>query len=195
MINSKDSGAENPNGFTFRPALLKHESAQEFEKVLKELNLDIQPGNFTERMYVDDIANLTWDTLRYRRIKAGIVDNAFRHALENILRPFLRGPDGISMANLAAQGLASEWFFTQTAKDRVSALLKQAELDERAVEAEALRLRLSEIEKIDRLIASAEARRDKALRTVALYKEGFSKKLLQSSDRLLDADGVPSIAT
>jgi hypothetical protein len=195
MINSTNNNGENPNGFTFRPALLKNESAQEFEKLLKELNLDIQPQTFTEQIYVDDIANLTWEILRWRRVKAGIVGNAFRPALENALRSLPRDVKDNADIGIAVDRLARAWFSTQAAKDKVSASLKEVGLDEWAVEVEALRSRLNEIEKIDRLIASAEARRDKALRTVALYRESFSQKLQESSDRLLDPDHVPSVAT
>ena len=147
-----------------------------------------------ERIYVNDVANLTWDILRYRHVKTAIVNNAYRAGLENVLRRILVGPEPIEIAAMRAKRLAYDWFYDQQTKDRVSALLEEAGFDEWAVAAEAFRLTLSDVEKIDRLLASAEARRDKYLRNIALYQERFAKKIQQSSDRVLDADDVPSIA-
>lgn len=183
----------------FRPALLRTESGEDFEKLFDELKRDVQPATFVELMYVSDIANRTWDIIRYRRDKAGIINNAFHKALANILRRILLPPGPADnpypqQVHLKAQQLAWDWSFSQESKDRVSALLEEAELDLWAVEAEALRLSLDDIERVDRLLTAAEARRDTALRSIAWCRESFVKKLQQSSDRLLDEDGVPSIA-
>jgi hypothetical protein len=193
MTDSQNGDVTNPKSLTFNPPLFRTESKEEFEKLFDELKGYVQPANFVESMYVHEIAVLAWDIMRYRRAKAGIVDNALRQALEDVLRPFLGGPDDHLGRLGAARALAFQWFWMQAAKDKVSALLKEVDLDERVIEAEALRSRLSEIEKLDRLIASAEARRDDAFRTVACYKQEFSEKLQQNSNRILDADEVARI--
>ena len=195
MTNSTtDASDKMPNETYLGPALLKTESKEDFAKLLEDLNRDIQPVNVIERIYVNDVANLTWDILRYRRFKAAILNSACRAALENFLRPILSGSERIEMAAVRAKQLAYDCLYDQEAKDRVSALLKEAGFDEWAVEAEAFRSRLDDVEKIDRLLASAEARREKGLRNIALYQERFARKVRQSSDRVLDADDVPSIA-
>jgi hypothetical protein len=91
--------------------------------------------------------------------------------------------------------LAYDWSFSQESKDCVSALLEEAELDMRAVEADALRLSLDDIERVDRLLTAAEARRDKVLRSIAWYRECFAKKLQKSSERILATEEVPSIVS
>ena len=59
-------------------------------------------------------------------------------------------------------------------------------LDESAIEAEAIRKSADNLERIDRLMASAEARRDKALLCVARYRGDLSALLRETSDRMIE---------
>lgn len=63
--------------------------------------------------------------------------------------------------------LAYDYFADEQGEDKVLGLLKKSGLDMRAVETEALRLSLDDVERVDRLIASAEVRRKKAFRFAA----------------------------
>jgi hypothetical protein len=193
MVTSKTS-IENFDNFKFRPALLRTESKEEFEKLFDELRRYAQPAKFVELMYVQETAELTWEIMRHRRTKAGIIDNALRNALEKLIGTLLL-PPGHNVALLVekywgAKSLAYEWFYSREAKCRVSALLKEAGLDMGAVEAEAVRASLSDIEKLERLVASAQARRDKYL---SAMENRLASKLREGSDRLLSADDVPSV--
>ena len=71
-------------------------------------------------------------------------------------------------------------------KSRSPELLREFNLDETAIEAEAFRKSADDLERIDRLMASAEARRDKALVCIAQYRGDFGALLRESSDRLVD---------
>jgi hypothetical protein len=200
MTSSNGGSNEESNTVYFRPALLRTESEEDFGKLFDELKRDIEPATFVELTYVFEVAQIIWDIMRYRRDKAGIINNTFRKALVNLLQQILPPPGaGSNLLSLQlrskAQQLASEWFSSQESKDRVSGLLEEAELDLRAVEAEALRLSLDDMERVDRLLTAAEASRDKALRSIAWYRESFARKLRQSSERILAAEQVPSIVS
>jgi hypothetical protein len=84
--------------------------------------------------------------------------------------------------------LAHDWFSDPNVKKQIADLLREFELDESAIEAEALRQSAGDLERIDRLMASAEARRDKALFCVAQYRGGFGALLRDSSNRLINKD-------
>ena len=114
---------------------------------------------------------------------------------KTILQQILVKPTSIPSLDLRSESdeLAYEWFFTQKAKDRVSSLLQKAGLDEFAVEAEAFRMMIDDIEKVDRALALAEARRDKSFRMIADCKESFSARIRQSAERVLAADTAPSL--
>ena len=193
MTNSSDGGSHTKSSAPyFRTIVLKTESEDEFVKMVEKLERDIQPENFIEELYVNEVAALTWEIIRYRRCKTAIITNANHTALKSILLQIRFKPK--SSETLAADRLAHEWYYSQKAKEDIAALLKEAGRDESAVEAEAFRQRLSEIEKIDRLLASVEARRDKALRCIGQYREGFAKRLQQSTASVVAADAAPSMA-
>jgi hypothetical protein len=160
------------------PILLMTETEDEFASLCKELEQDIQPMDFIERMYVKDIAILLWEIVRLRRFKTAIINNAFRNALQNFLRQFLfepAFPQGIN-DELEADALAYEWFQSEKAKSRVAKLLRQFQLDESSIEAEAFRLVSSDIDRMDRMLTLAEVRRDKALRNIAVaWRCGFGR--------------------
>ena len=63
-------------------------------------------------------------------------------------------------------------------------MLRRFQLDEFAVEAEAIRESASTLEHLDRLLASLEARRNKALRCLAEYRN--DRELRQGTDQIID---------
>jgi hypothetical protein len=200
MTSSNDDTEKASNMSYFRPALLRTESEEDFEKLFDELKRDIEPATLVELTYVFEVAELLWDIMRRRRIKADIIDNAFRRALANLLRSILTPPGAVynsvtQQLHSTAQTLASKWFYSQESKDQALALLKEADLNIRSIETEALRLSLDDIERVDRLLTAAEASRDKALRSIAWCRESFVKKLQRSSERILAAEQVPSMVS
>ena len=136
-------------------------------------------------MYVEDIAYLVWEILRLRRSKAAIINSAFRDALTKVVTQLLSNP-GDWKNRQKAEKLAREWFSDPGVKKQIAGLLRQFNLDETAIEAEAFRKSAETLERIDRLMASAEARRDKALVCIAQYRGDFGALLRESSDRLVD---------
>jgi hypothetical protein len=167
--------------------LLLTESRDEFNLIRDNLNDQIKPRGIIEQMYVEDIAYLVWEILRLRRSKAAIINSAFRDALTEVVTQLLRNP-GERKYQLKdhSEKLAREWFSDPDVKKQVAGLLREFNLDETAIEAEAFRKSADDLERIDRLMASSEARRDKALVCIAQYRGDFGALLRESSDRLVD---------
>jgi hypothetical protein len=82
--------------------------------------------------------------------------------------------------------LANRWFSDTDAREEISELLKQFGLDETAIEAEAIRTSSADLETIDRMLTLAEARRNRALRSIAEYREDFAERLERHSDKLIE---------
>jgi hypothetical protein len=124
---------------------------------------------------------------RLRRSKTAIINLAFRAALKALITQLLREP-GQHAYQLRDQPdeLAHDWFSDPNVEKQIADLLREFELS--AIEAEALRQSARDLGRIDRLIASAEARRDKALFCVAQYRGGFGALLRDSSNRLINKD-------
>jgi hypothetical protein len=193
--NSRRSG-KRASDFS-RSVILRSESNAEFAKLLEELNQEIQPEGFTERMYVEDFAYHVSEIKHLRCVKAGIIKNAWQTALANILGKILLPPARAAHLDniLAPRVLAYGWFVDEETRRRVSSLLDEAGLDWSAIEAEAYSLMLGELERVDRILTAREARRDKDLLLIAAHKESLARKIRQSSERVLSKDSAPSIAT
>jgi hypothetical protein len=171
--------------------LLITESTAEFDAVRRALEQEIGPRGIIERMYVNDISSIVWEMLRLRRCKTAIVNIGFRAALENLLSQLLKRPDNFhSNVRDQAEALALSWFTDQEARKRVSVLLDQFGLEEFAIEAEAIRRSLSELESIERLLSSLESRRNKALRCIGQYREGLGRQLREVSDRMIVGEDI-----
>ena len=128
-----------------------------------------------------------WEILRLRRSKAAIINLAFRDALTEVVTQLLSNPgDWKNRQKNHAEKLAREWFSDPDVKKQIAGLLREFNLDETAIEAEAFRKSADDLEGIDRLMASAEARRDKALVCIAQYRGDFGALLRERSDRLVD---------
>lgn len=172
-----------------RTPLLSSESADEFDEICRALDQEIEPRGIIEQMYVADIACLIWEILRLRRCKAALINSEIRAALTTILQQILREPgQGGFEVEDEAEKLACAWNNNKTAKKRVLKLLEQNQLDESAIEAEAIQKLSTEIEQLDRLLASSESRRNKALRFISEYRGGLVRQLRQSADRLIDGN-------
>jgi hypothetical protein len=74
--------------------------------------------------------------------------------------------------------LANAWFSRETsAIKRVEKILASAEVSVDAIMAETLSIKLDDIERIDRMIAIAEARRNAILREISRHREMLSQNL------------------
>jgi hypothetical protein len=175
--------------------VLINESADEFASMCEQVNQEIKPAGFIERIYADDVIALTWDILRLRRCKTGIINGAFLAALRGILEQLLwrRDFDGYDDHEKTADILARGWFGNKKAKAQVATLLRKFGLDEGAIEAEAIRSRAEDLERIDRMLALAEVRRGKALHCLADHRQSRAKQVKQSTDQILDNDEVPQL--
>ncbi len=86
--------------------------------------------------------------------------------------------------------LVRDWFSKPKARKEVLQLLAEFRLDEFAIEAEAIRSVFSELEVLDKMLTLLESRRNKALRSIADYRNDFVKQLREVSNRVIEADPV-----
>jgi hypothetical protein len=169
--------------------MLVSESADDFKALRDALENEIKPRGFIERLYVAEISNIVWDILRLRRFKPAIINMAVRSAVRDILKPLLSEPDDLAdRAGQKADSLSLGWFTDPQAKKEVLEILATFQLDESAIEAEAFRRSSADIERIDRMLASAEARRNKLLRSIGEYRACLAQELRESSDRMIEGN-------
>jgi hypothetical protein len=173
-----------------KPPLLMTESAEDFAALNAALTNEIKPRGIVERIYVADIAVLVLDISRLRRCRVGIVNTAFKDALSETVYRLAGEPDMGTPEREWVDAVSLDWFSKPKAKKEVLKLLKEFQLDESAIEAEAIRSKISELEALDRMLTLAESRRNKALRSIADYRDGFAKQLREVSDRAIERNPV-----
>lgn len=187
------------NSLLPNPPMLIGESADEFEALRNRLEREIRPNGFIEEIYIADISCILWDILRLRRCKAVIINIAFRSALKELLKQLLREPNHYAdaadefaeeFAADKAESLSLAWFTEQDAKEEVSELLAAFQLDESSIEAEAVRRSSVDLERIDRMLTSLEARRNKALRGIGEYRASLARQLRETADRMIAGTDV-----
>jgi hypothetical protein len=119
---------------------------------------------------------------------------SFRPALEKLLARLLRKPTDIFPMSRERQldidTMMRQWMFEEPEKKNVLSFLESFRLDESAIEAQAIRHCLSELEVLDRILTSLESRRNKALGFVTAYRESLARRLRESSDRPLQKKPV-----
>jgi predicted component of type VI protein secretion system len=180
------------NELTLLPKLplLITESADDFDALRDAFEQEIKPRGIIEQMYVHDISAIVWEILRLRRCKVVIINAAFRNALEDLLVRLRQPGQQDFEARDGARRLAHAWFTDKGARERVSETLSRFDLDESAIEAEAIRRSSADLELLDRMLTSLESRRNKALSCVAEYRASLAHQLRESADRLIEGKGM-----
>ena len=88
------------------------------------------------------------------------------------------------------RGYCRRLVFKARGQEEVLELLAEFHLDEFAIEAEAIRSVFSQLEVLDKMLTLLESRRNKALRSIADYRNDFAKQVREVSNRVIEADPV-----
>lgn len=83
------------------PPLLEGEDSAAYDQLLARVSESVSPTNIIEQIWVGDISDLTWEILRLRRLKAGLLSAQVPDMLEGHLRQFLEDDE--------AEELATRW--------------------------------------------------------------------------------------
>ena len=162
--------------------LITGESEEGYRELLRDVTETVRPRDFIEELWVGDVVYLTWELIRLRRAKITLVNARMQDGLEAVLIS-IKDPDSAELARL--------WRARDRhGTDEVEAALKHAGLSMDAAVAETFAMNLDEMERFDRMIMSAEARRDAILREVARHREALGAQLRNKTTEIQDAEFV-----
>jgi hypothetical protein len=136
-----------------------------------------RPNDAIEELLIRDVIDLTWEVLRLRRTKAGVVRASFGASLQNVLR----GLFGES-SDLVTKSLSRN----KAAEKEVAAKLAAARLTIEDVEAQTVEFNLDVFERLDRMMASAGARRNNALREIDRHREALGASTRKALEEIED---------
>jgi hypothetical protein len=153
--------------------LIEGEDAGAYDELLIRISTAVRPADIFEEIWVRDVVDLVWEALRLRRLKACAMTAGARKAIAQNLRPLV----GWDQAN----GLARSWGARKPGADAaVEEQLVRAGTGLEGVVAEGLCIEIGNIERIDRMIMAAEARRNAALREIDRHRTSLGPRLRQA---------------
>jgi hypothetical protein len=157
-----------------KPPVTRVEDRAAYDRLFADLAIEWEPRSITEWLHLKDLADLSWDVLRKRRAIADILDTSLRAALQALLRSadpnFMLEPQQLldfacNASRNADMTARLKYQLTRFGFDLESAL------------GQAFLLRCDELEKLERMLASAEARRARAIRNFHDYRSMRSARL------------------
>lgn len=149
--------------------------------MLSQVTEAVRPRDIIEEIWVRDVVDLTWDVLRLRSFKTQLLRSSAQTGIEKLLIPLVGSGE--------ASNLAKGWYKREhAAQEKVHDLLENAGLNMAAVMAETLSKKLDDIERIERMLANSEARRNAVLREVDRHRAALADLLRAASERIEDAE-------
>jgi hypothetical protein len=162
------------------PALIAGEDPAAYEELRARISAAVKPADFLEEIWVRDVVDLTWDSLRMRRLKVSFLMSGKVEGLEMLMRP-VWGRRAEELSREAATG-------NRAAAKEADKHLASMGLDKDAPVAGVFATRIYQFERIDRMIMNAEGRRNAALREVDRHRSNLAQALRQASDDVIEAE-------
>ena len=175
------TGASAKPSLLGAPALILGEDIEAFAALLARVTAAVTPADAIEEIWVRDVVELAWDMARLRRFKASLLQVAAPDGLRRVLTPLVDRQE--------ANRLSEAWGRREAqAMAQVDKLLAAANCTPDAIMAETLTLKLDHVERLERLIAAAEARLAGALRELDRRRSVLAQALREAAQDIVDAE-------
>jgi hypothetical protein len=149
------------------PPLIDGENSDEYKDLLAHVSATVKPADILEDIWVRDIVDLVWEAWRLRRLKAALIAANAHKGLSAALDPLVEWHE--------KKALVRDWTAREPeAIKQVDQILKSAGLTMDAVMAQSLSIKIDDIERIDRMTALAEARRNAILREIDRHRQSHN---------------------
>ncbi len=182
QLHPKDLGAL----FAKRPLILGETEAN-YDELLSQITAAVKPSDAIEVLWIRDVVDLMWESQRLRRLKANLLMNAGKQALANLLLNTketgqVNGNRVMTIPELVNAYAAGD----PAAVVEVDRVLLERGQDADSLMAQALAKRLDDVERLDRMIAGADARRNKALSELERRRDSFARRLRVTAGDITD---------
>jgi hypothetical protein len=161
------------------PPLFDGEDTEIYDQLAREISTAVMPVDILEDIWVRDVVDLTIEVLRLRRLKASLMKANEYKGLSETLAPLV----GRSQAETLAEGWAAR---KPEVVEEVNKTLTSAGLTADSILAQTFSLKLNDIERIEHMIALAEARRNATLREIDRHRQTLGQKLRRAAQQLED---------
>ena len=142
------------------PSLVNGEDAATYEQLAARIRAAVAPANIIEEIWARDVADLTWDVVRLRRLKAGL----FAVGASDGMTQILCGLESMRSRDSSRRGTGRR--AKPAALAEVNTQLSAARLDMGDVATSTFAARIDQFDRIERMLAAAEVRRAAALHAI-----------------------------
>jgi hypothetical protein len=172
---------------TIAPApLLPGEKQADYSDVAVRVVRAANPRDAIEEFLIRDVIDLTWEILRLRRAKSGMLKASMSAGVYEILKGLGHGPRS---GPFYVRELGEKWAAgDKDARKEVDAALAKAGLTIDDATAKTMESKLDSFERLDRMLASAEARRNNALREIDRHRNALGGGVRRSIEEIEDAE-------
>ena len=166
------------------PPLLSTEDPNLYWDMFDRFAEFVDPKNIIEWLWLKDIVDLSWEIARLRRYRALLIER--ERESKNAEIDYAREHPGDRNPS----------WLDRLKRPQIEELRNAPRLDTEADSASLLIYYLRQYETIDKLLTSAELRRDRILRELDFRRERIAPLLRKISDEVIDAsaDAVPVAA-
>ena len=189
----KGQGALNPSDvlelsdLLGPPPLLPSENVADYEALSVRVIAAVKPTDAIEHLYVRDAVDLQWELMRLRHLKTRFLVSSASVGLKILMNMRMNyvdsDPNYKSWIKNERKGIKN-----------IKSMLSDWGLSEADIHAQTLAKKIDEFERIERLIANAEARRNTALRELDRHREAVGRRLKNALDtedaQFVDADAA-----
>jgi hypothetical protein len=162
--------------------LLMGEAESDYAKITGRIVQASRPRDALEEFLLRDVIDLSWEILRLRRVKAGMLRASMGAGVDLVLR-------AIGYPYLQRDTLSQKWAAGDAdARKKVDALLAKAGRTIDEVTAETFESKIDVFERLDRMLASAEARRNNVLHEIDRHRETLGAAARNAIDEVEDVE-------
>ena len=162
--------------------LLMGEDEADYAEIAGRIVGATAPRDALEELLLRDVIDLTWEILRLRRVKTGMLRAAMGAGVGAVL-------SAISYPYPHRETLSKDWAAGDAgARKAVDAILGQAGLTIEEAAAKTLEIKIDVFERFDRMLASAEARRNNALREIDRHRQAAGAAARKAIDQVEDVE-------
>jgi len=172
-----------------KPPVLPNEDAEAYEKLNDQFRRAVNPQDVIEEILLRDVVDVTWEIQRLKDYKMQLLQAKREYSLRIILENF-------SDRNGYNKELYGEWKNgDKKAIKLINGFLSAKGLDPSAIDAFSFRSELDNMERFDRLIMQAEARRMAHLREVDRHRASLAAILRDTVAKIDDGKTIDHVPT
>jgi hypothetical protein len=153
------------------PPLLEGENLEAFQSLKSHLYSTVKPTDIIEQLWVYDLLNLVWETIRLRRLRAHLLKASAPDGLERVILPI--APNYEKRKQLIQEWAQGDSEAIEVAQE----LCKLGGHNQSSIDARALAINLKCFTTIDTMISNADARRVVILRELDRHRDVLARRL------------------